>query len=93
MELLHLLYHLHRHALHFKMFGVYALVSSVFRMKAWSALFPEDTLLLLSFALLFSSCSSPFTDIDNLPEGTLINVSVSPNGKYTVRAYLCDGSL
>jgi len=93
MELLHLLYHLHRHALHFKMFGVYVFVSSVSGMKAWSAVFPENTLLLLSFVLLFSSCSSPFADIDNLPEGTLINVSVSPDGKYTVRAHLCGGSL
>ena len=58
-------------------------------MKADRLLLP--ILILLSAALLFSSCSSPFADIDNLPEGTLINTSVSPDGKYTVRAYLCDG--
>ncbi len=32
-------------------------------------------------ALLFGAFSSPFTDMDNLPEGTLINTSVSPDGR------------
>lgn len=28
----------------------------------------------------------------NLPVGTLINESTSPDGKYTIKSYLCDGN-
>lgn len=30
--------------------------------------------------------------LDNLPKGELIDSSISPNGKYTVNAYLCSGN-
>lgn len=39
----------------------------------------------LVMLLILSGCSQ------SLPEGTLIKSSVSPNGKYQVNAYLCDG--
>ena len=36
--------YLHRYALNFRMLGIYVFVSAVFRMKAGSAVFPEETL-------------------------------------------------
>lgn len=38
-----------------------------------------------------NSCNSVFGDINNLPQGSLIDSSISPSGKYTVNAFLCDG--
>lgn len=43
-------------------------------------------LLLAALAVFTTGCG-----LSNLPEGELIESSVSPNGDYTVNAYLCDG--
>ncbi|MBQ5815917.1 MAG: DUF5412 domain-containing protein [Oscillospiraceae bacterium] len=41
---------------------------------------------ILSVALFLSACG-----MKNLPQGELIATQSSPNGAYTVNAYLCDG--
>lgn len=54
-------------------------------------------LLLMVFIMILalSSCSIIgfiFRDMDHLPEGELITSKDSPNGDYTINAYLCSGN-
>ena len=43
--------------------------------------------LMIMLCAFLSGCG-----LDNLPQVELIDSSVSPNGKYTVNAYLCSGN-
>ena len=43
--------------------------------------------LMIMLCAFLSGCG-----LDNLPKGELIDSSISPNGKYTVNAYLCSGN-
>lgn len=44
-------------------------------------------ILIIALSLLLAGCN-----LENLPQGELIDSSVSPNGIYTVNAYLCSGN-
>lgn len=50
------------------------------------------TVIVISILICYLIVKSLFFSMSNLPKGEYLNESVSPEGTYTIKTYLCSGS-